>query len=159
MIRVAVGTTQEAAFPEQVDCLIAPQPTGRVKVADADALDDSFEHPTEGTNPLGERSMKLFCAAPVFDRGAEGLERSAQPEVCHAGAGVRTAEGIAMRAAGVATTALRASAGRVAIFALRGAALADDAVATANPATMVSESAVAARRRRAGVVTEEVVMH
>ena len=67
---------------------------------------------------------------------------------------------MAMRAAGVTTTALRTSAGRAFGFAFWVAAPADEAVATAKPVTMVSETdAAAMRRRREDVVEEDDVMH
>ncbi len=158
VIRIAVGADEEAAFPEQIDGFVAPHARGRVKGSDADALNHSLKNPAKRTKSLGECIVELCCGAPVVHRGAKSLEGAAQPEVCHAGAGVRAMDGIATRATGVTTAALRAIAGRA--FALRGAAVAEEAVATAKPATTVTESAAAAKRRRAGVAAvEEVVMH
>ena len=156
VIGVPVGAHQHLTFPEQIDRLIAPEPHRGVDVAHGDAVHDSFDDPAQRSNAVDELLTQLFDRAVVADdHGTNCLEGPAQPEVCHAGAGVSANDGMAMRGAGVTTTALRTSAGRAFVFALV-AALADEAVAAAKPVTMVSETAATARRRRTGVAVEVV---
>lgn len=160
VIRVTVGAHQYFAFPEQIYGLVTPESGCGVDVAHGDALNDAFDDPAQGSDAIDELLTQLLGGeAVVDDHGTECLEGPAQPEVCHAGAGVSAADGTAMRAKGVTTAALRTRARRAFGFALCGAALADEAVATAKPVTMVSETAAAAKRRRADVVEEVEVMH
>lgn len=161
MIRIAVRADQDLAFPEQIDRFVTPEPRCRVDAAHGDALDNSFDRPRQRPDTGDEFSAQLVGGEVVADdHWTEGRKGPAQPEVCHAGAGVSAADGMAMRAAGVKTAALRTSAGRAFGFALSAAAPADEAVATVKPVTMVSETAAAAMRRRREDVAEEVdVMH